>query len=135
MEADPQSPLYLGKGDLNPAPLFAAVLELCFALIAAILVNSWSQRAPKPARKRSASAAPSAMSAAAPSIALAAPTPRVAQPTDLSPVPTTAPVAPQPSNPPQAAQAPASPAKGEKPSKPKKVYYNIVGERIEADDE
>src|SRR5271165_7161226 len=59
MEADPQSPLYLGKGDINVAALFVSLLELCLALIAALAVDAWSNRGPKPARKKSASAAPS----------------------------------------------------------------------------
>jgi hypothetical protein len=44
MGGDPQSPLYLGKGDVNVQALFISVLELCFAGIVAVLLNSWSQK-------------------------------------------------------------------------------------------
>src|ERR1700722_20193312 len=47
METDPQSPLYLGKGDFNVPVLFASVLELCFAAIVALGVSSWAQRRPR----------------------------------------------------------------------------------------
>ena len=49
---DVQSPLYLGKGDFNVPVLFTAVLELCFAGIAAVILNSWLQRKPKVTRTR-----------------------------------------------------------------------------------
>ena len=54
MGADVQSPLYLGKGDFNVPALFTAVLELCFAGIAAVILNSWLQRKPKVTRTRAA---------------------------------------------------------------------------------
>src|ERR1700740_1160272 len=44
MGGDPTSPLYLGKGDFNVKDLFTSVLELCFAGIMAVLLNSWSQK-------------------------------------------------------------------------------------------
>ena len=44
MGGDVQSPLYLGKGDINGPALFTAVLELCFAGIAAVVLNSFLQR-------------------------------------------------------------------------------------------
>ncbi len=49
MGGDIQSPLYLGKGDFNVQALFTSFLELCFAGIIAVLLNSWSQ---KPGRDR-----------------------------------------------------------------------------------
>jgi hypothetical protein len=51
MGADAQSPLYLGKGDFNGPALFTTVLELCFAGIAAIVLNAFLQRKPKAMRK------------------------------------------------------------------------------------
>ena len=39
MGGDVQSPLYLGKGDFNVPALFTAVLELCFAGIAAVILK------------------------------------------------------------------------------------------------
>ena len=44
MAGDAQSPLSLGKGDFNVPGLFASMLELCFAGIVALVVNSWSQK-------------------------------------------------------------------------------------------
>lgn len=130
MEADPQSPLYLGKGDIHFAGLFVSVLELCFALIAALIVNAVSEVKPK-VRRRVVNAAPSLVPAAI-------------APMSVSPKPAPAPVtAASDGNPPQSASPQASspqpsaqipPAKAEKPSKPKKVYYNLVGERVEEDE-
>ena len=47
---DPQSPLYLGKGDLNVPALFSSVLGLCLAGIVFVLLNHWSRRRPAPVR-------------------------------------------------------------------------------------
>jgi hypothetical protein len=51
MGGDVQSPLYLGKGDINVPALFTAVLELCFAGIAAVVLNSVLQRKSRVPRK------------------------------------------------------------------------------------
>jgi large-conductance mechanosensitive channel len=136
MPADPQSPLYLGNGELNIAALFTSFLELCFAAIAALLVNSWARRMPRPARRKAVRPAP-------PMPTTAAAKPATEPVSQVSP-PAPAPAAAQPSAvaaqsglQPQAAQPPAPPAKPAetKSPKPKKVYYNLVGEEIEADDE
>ena len=134
MEADAQSPLYLGKGDFNLPPLFAAVLELCFALIAAILVNSWAQSTAKPVRRKAAKAAPIAVPSLFPP-----PASRSAQSASAAPIPSPQPVAveavdsPPPDLPKPAAPPAAKPAQAT-PSKPKKVYYNSVGDPIELDE-
>ena len=47
---DPQSPLYLGKGDLNVPALFSSFLGLCLAGIVFVLLNHWSRRRPAPVR-------------------------------------------------------------------------------------
>jgi len=150
--ADPQSPLYLGRGDINVPALFTSVLELCFAGIVAVFLNAWTQ---KSARTRTVvlRQGPVALPRSA-----AAPAPSPAPVSVYAPVPTPAPVASPPvvatadSAPPAAAAAipttppePVQPAQQEKrspqsvapttPKKPKKVYYNIVGEAIESDDE
>jgi hypothetical protein len=150
MEADSQSPFYLGRGDILLAPILTAVLELCFALIAAILVNSWMQRAPRPARRRVVKAAPAAM----PSIAPPAPAPQpIGGRAKMEPTPASAEAAggaqpavqvapvmaapPVPAAPPPSAKvstAPAS-AKPEKAKRPKKVYYNLMGEPVESDED
>src|SRR5271157_2443483 len=46
MDGDPQSPLYLGKGDLNIPPLFNSVLALCLAGIVFAVLYQVSHRKP-----------------------------------------------------------------------------------------
>jgi hypothetical protein len=142
MEADPQSPLYLGKGDFNVPGIFASMLELCLAAIAALVITSWSQKRPRTIRRKSANVAP------APSLSFSAPPVREsvgqsAPPVAVPPVP---PAASPVSVPPPAADlktqppavVPAQAPKPEKPAKPKppkEVYYNLVGEPVDQDDE
>jgi hypothetical protein len=73
MGADVQSPLYLGKGDFNVPALFTAVLELCFAGIAAVILNSWLQRKPRVTRSRAVRVSPIAMPSIAPTQPMAPP--------------------------------------------------------------
>jgi hypothetical protein len=63
---DVQSPLYLGKGDFNVPALFTAVLELCFAGIAAVILNSWLQRKPRMTRTRAVRVSPIPMQSITP---------------------------------------------------------------------
>ena len=150
MGGDIQSPLYLGKGDFNVPALFTAVLQLCFAGIAAVILNSWVQRQPR-VRTNSARVSgipaqpatpPLSPRSVAPVQAASVPPPSItAVPAPAAP-PTSAPSpsAPQPpsgqfwSPPeparPKAAAAPPPPTKPAKPKPPKEVYYNIVGEPI-----
>jgi hypothetical protein len=155
--ADPQSPLYLGRGDFNVPALFTAVVELCFAGIVAVFLNAWTQKAPRtrtvvvrqgpvavprqaPAPSAAPAPSPAPVSISAP-VATSAPvaSPPVAAPAD-SPAP--AAIAPTPTAPPEPIAQPALQEKRSPqsvappaPKKPKKVYYNIVGEAIESDDE
>jgi hypothetical protein len=118
MGGDARSPLYLGKGDFNVASLFTSILELCFAGIVAVLLNSWSQ---KTRRIRVRTTRPVA----------------VAVPANLSisPAANTATQAIAPETVAQPTQPPAQTPAPAKPKPPKKVYYNIVGEPVETDDE
>ena len=135
MGADSQSPLYLGKGDYNFAALFTSVLQLCFAGIVAVLLYSWA-REPRRIRARAVppARATEEIRAEKPPVVL----PEVASPSIVSrlvpaediPHPSSEPVKPV-----QAAPAPPAPAKPAKPKKQKEVYYNIVGEPIDSDDE
>jgi hypothetical protein len=156
MGGDVQSPLYLGKGDINVPALFASVLELCFAGIAAAILNSVVQRKTKVIRVKSVRVSPIPAQQAAPP---PAPPPAVApvqvaataQPliapimtysapeSPEPPPPLPAPAAlpsqswsPEPSPQPKAAAPPPpkAPAKPQKAKPPKEVYYNIVGEPI-----
>jgi hypothetical protein len=152
MGADAQSPLYLGKGDFNVPALFTSVLELCFAGIAAVILNAWVQRKPRVTRGNVARVSPIPAQPAAP-----LPSPPSVAPVQAAasvPLPVTAPVPapaaaspapaaldpspspgqfwspPEPVSQPQAAPPPPPPAKAAKPKPPKEVYYNIVGEPI-----
>jgi len=66
MGGDVQSPLYLGKGDFNVPALFTAVLELCFAGIAAVILNSFLQRKPRMTRSTQVRLSPIPVQSAAP---------------------------------------------------------------------
>jgi hypothetical protein len=148
MVADAQSPLYLGKGDINAPALFASVLELCFAAIVAVILNSWVRRKTRPTRSQSVRVSPIPAQPAfvqRPSVepvqaAASAPPAKAPVPASL---PAAAPPAssgqfwspPEPSQPKAAAPPPPSPlakppAKPAKPKPAKEVYYNIVGEPI-----
>jgi hypothetical protein len=120
MGGDAQSPLYLGKGDINVPALFTSVLELCFAGIAAVILNSFLQRKPKVTRSKPARVSPIPAQPAAPR-----PSPPSVAPVQAAasvPLPVAAPAA--------ASLLPSPTAKAAKPKPPKEVYYNIVGEPI-----
>ena len=142
METDPQSPLSLGKGDFNFPALFASALELCLAVIVALVLNTWAQRRPRLARRRAPSAAPavSLSISAPPVVPVREPVTQVSPPAPPPAMP-----APQPSTPvtqavPQISTLqtlPPQPVKSEKPAKPKppkEVYYNLVGEPVDPDE-
>ena len=143
MGGDPQSPLYLGKGDYNLPAILTSVLEACFAGIVAIVLYSWSQRSGR-TRTRVVRVA----SVVSERITPIVPTPAPDVPLSSA----TSPAAP-PSTPPadrtsqaevQVTSSPEAPrpvksvpqaALPTKSKKPKQVYYNIVGEPIEDDEE
>jgi hypothetical protein len=130
MGGDPQSPLYLGKGEFNVQALFISVLELCFAGIMAVLLNSWSQKTrrvrPKAVRLTPVEAPPAPV-VAPPAVSSATPAADTA--TQAKALVTTVPSGPQPT--------PPSPqiAKSARPKPPKVVYYNIVGEPVDSEDQ
>ncbi len=149
MGNDPNSPLYLGKGDIDIPPLFVSIVEFCLAGIVAVILNSSVQKPPKTVRRK-AVASPGSLSLQA---APVAPTPPVAAPKPavaITPTVAAPPVAAPPAKPVQAAPAPppvapavaaakpaapAAPPKPEKPKPPKEVFYNIVGDPITMDDD
>ena len=131
MGGDAQSPLYLGKGDFNIQALFTSFLELCFAGIMAVLLNSWSLKPgrarPKPVRliPGEARAAPIVTPpAASPAIPAADTTIQEVQEPVRGVISTTQPAPPSPKT--------VVPAK---PKPPKAVYYNSVGEPVDPDEE
>ncbi len=140
MEVDPQSPLYLGKGELNVPALFKSVLALCLAGIVFVLLHEWSRRKRTPVRVKTVRVSKKVSQPTAAPLSIMAPPEPVATPTQ-TPV--------NPSSIQQNSQAPVSaslvqttqqsrpvpppvgaPAKPAKPKSPKEVYYNIVGEPI-----
>jgi len=139
MDADPQSPLYLGKGELNIPPLFNSGLALCLAGIVFVVLYQVSQRKSTVRRVKVVRVVKKVSQPAAGSLSITAPPSMTAVPV-AAPAPT--PVSPQPapaaavavqSASVQAKPAPppaAVPAKPSKPKPPKEVYYNLVGEPI-----
>jgi hypothetical protein len=133
MGGDVQSPLYLGKGDFNVPALFISVLELCFAGIVAVILNSWVRRKSRLTRTKSVrvSPIPSHPAVTVPSLPAVVPV----QPSASAPPVVTAPAAssgqfwspPEPSSRPQATAPPPSKAK---PKPPKEIIYNSVGDPI-----
>ncbi len=135
LSGDTQSPLSLGKGDFNIPGLFASTLELCFAAIVALLLNSWSQKPQRVRAIRSRTVSTEAPPARIPAV-------------EPTPAQTVAPSAPTPVVPAKAATAPQTsgitapstpgpPPAADEPTKPKKqkaVYYNIVGEPVDPDE-
>jgi hypothetical protein len=154
MGADVQSPLYLGKGEFNVPAVFMSILELCFAGIVAVILNSWVQRKPQVIRSKVARISPIPAQPAAPAVSPLSIAPvQAAAPSVPATAPVAAPVAPakpaptpsapspgqfwsppEPSPQPKAVAPPPpppkAPAKPAKPKAPKEVYYNIVGEPI-----
>jgi hypothetical protein len=150
MGGDPQSPLYLGKGDFNVPAIFSSILEVCLSGIVAVILYQWTRSAPRvrvkavkvrtvAAKTSMPSIAPISVTpppASVPSVPAVTPQPisvpppaavsaPPVQPSAAAPPITTAAQQPSPSAP-----KPAAPAKAEKPKKPREVYYNIVGEPI-----
>jgi large-conductance mechanosensitive channel len=134
---DPQSPLYLGKGDLNIPDLFGSIIELCLAGIVFLLIKSWAAKADRvktlhPVKIRRQPASPALSIAAQPLTAAAqaaAAVPVTTRPSQVAEA-ASPPEAARPTIPAQATPKPAKPEKPSQPEKPKEVYYNIVGEPI-----
>ena len=140
MDGDPQSPSYLGRGELKVPALFNSFLAFCLAAIVFVLLHGWSQRKPAPVRVRMMRVPKKVSQPAARPLSILAPPEPVAVPTQtvVTPPParqiSQAPVsAPPVSTPQQSKPTPplvVAPAKPAKPQPPKEVYYNIVGEPI-----
>jgi cell division septation protein DedD len=126
MEVDPQSPLYLGKGELNVPALFNSVLTLCLAGIVFVLLQEWSRRKRAPVRMKMVRVTKkvSQPTGAPLSIMNPAPVPEIPQ------APLSASAMPEPQQSKPVSPPVVAPAKPAKPKSPKEVYYNIVGEPI-----
>ena len=119
------------KADFNSAGILVSFIELCLAGMVAILFNSWvtklANSGVKPASAKISTPVPASTAdrnAASTTVALAA-------------------AAASPANPPARkvnsvsppASPPPKPPKPEKTKSGKKVYYNIVGEPIDSDED
>jgi len=134
-----QSVTFTEKGDFNGLGIFASFVELCLAAMIAILLksgvtklaNSWTK--PASEEKSTPVRAPTGdRNAASTTVALAA---AVAAPVNAA-VKKVNSVCPPPSPPPSLSPSPSpKPPKPEKTKSPKKVYYNIVGEPIDSDED
>jgi hypothetical protein len=138
IEADPQSQLYLGKGELNVPALFNSVLALCLAGIAFVLLYEWSRSKPPHVRVKVVRVTKKVSQPDTGPVSIMAPPGSVASQTQIpvnpppasqiSQTPVSAPMpTPQQSKP---ASLPVVAPKPAKPKRPKEVYYNIVGEPI-----
>jgi hypothetical protein len=140
MGADVQSPLYLGKGDFNVPALFMSVLELCFAGIVAVILNSWLGRRPRSRRGKSVRLIPipSDPTVTVPSLPAVVPvqaTASVASPPSAAPAPSSGQFWSPPESSRSKAATPPPPAKPAKPKPPKEIIYNSVGEPINPTEE
>ena len=118
-----------GGRPINVPGMFGSVIELCLASTVAILLNSWFTKSVNSRAKATLGGistpvpAPTAdRNAASTTIALAAAAPANAPATKVNSVPTPA-------------FPPPKPPKREKTEPQKKVYYNIVGEPIDSDED
>jgi hypothetical protein len=140
MGGDPQSPLYLGKGELNIPALFNSFLAFCLAGIVFALLYEWSRRKPAAVRVKTMRVTKKvSQPAAGPPSIVARPEP-VAAPTQtaltpppapqISQAPVSSPPVPAPQQLKPTPPPVAAPAKPAKPKPPQEVYYNSVGEPI-----
>ena len=125
LPTDPQSPLYLGKGDFDFSAVFVAFLQFCFAALVAAILNAWVQRGVKVIRVKTVMRTVPASATPAPLSIRSEPKPAAPSPPVVLP-PSEPAIAPR-----QVAPTPPQPvAPPPKPKKPQEVYYNIVGEPI-----
>jgi hypothetical protein len=140
MGGNPQSPLDLGKGEVNVPALFHSFLALCLAAIVFVLLHEWSRKEPAPERVKMMRVTQKVSQPAAGPLSFMTPPEPVAVPTQIvvTPPPASqiseAPVS-FPPVPIQQQSKPTPPpvvatAKPAKPQPSKEVYYNIVGEPI-----
>jgi hypothetical protein len=148
-KADPQSPLYLGKGEFDVAGLFRSGLAFCLAGIVFVLLHEWSRkrRSPVPAKNvRVTNQAPQSaggrLSIAVPPNPVPAPTqtlsnavspPQISHALDSVAAEMSAPQQSGSTRPPSPSVVSPKATKP-KPSK-KEVYYNIVGEPVNPTEE
>ena len=133
MGTDPQSPLYLGKGEFNFPELFRSVLTLCLAGIVFVLMQEWSRkRRPriKTVRVTNKVSHDLLHADARQSFPMAS-SDAVSAPAQTSSNALSRPETPQvPLQQKSASPSSVTSGKQAKPKTPKEVYYNIVGEPV-----
>ncbi len=145
MGGDPQSPLYLGKGEVNIPALFHSFLAFCLAAIVFVVLHEWSRKRAAPVRVKMVQVTKKVSQPAAGTLSIMAPPEPVAAPTQtaVSPPPASqlsqavvsSPPVPTPQQSKPTPPPVVAPAKAGKPQPPKEVYYNIVGEAIDPTEE
>lgn len=145
MGTDARSPLSLGNGQFNVPGLFTSVLELCFAGIAAVILNSWIQRKPKVSRRKPVRVTPIPVQPIAPPPPRAVESVHGSSPASLAVAAPAAPslsanqapsqFQPPPESSASKAVAPPPPPKPAKPKPPREIVYNSVGEPLPFDDD
>ena len=145
MDGDPQSPSYLGKGELNIPALFNSFLALCLSGIVSAPLYGWSRRKATLVRLKTKQGIQNVSQAATGPISIAASPEPIATstPTTVTPSPASQIQQASVSTPPMLAPQQSKPtppvvvvpSKPEKPKAPKEVYYNLVGDPIEPPDD
>jgi hypothetical protein len=145
MEADPQSPLYLGKGEFDVAALFKSGLALCLAGILFVILQEWSRKGQRAKTARVISkvtqSSGGGLSIAVSPDATSAPRQAISNsvsPSQISQAPTSfaaeTPAMSQPESIGHPTSSSSVSVTAPKPTKPKpakrEVYYNIVGEPV-----
>jgi hypothetical protein len=131
MGSDPQSPLYLGKGEFDFPALFKSVLALCMAGIVFVLLHEWLRKRHSPVRVRTVRVTKKVLppSAAHSSTMAASDATSAPEQTPLNAFATPA-ISHVPLQQKSVPSAPVAPSKQKKPQTTKPVYYNIVGEPV-----
>ena len=118
--------------DFKVSNFFASIIELCLAGIVAVVLNSWSRKILmadlKPANRASLVAPAPVPASAAMAVAVPPTTP-----TSSAVATAAAATCVEDANS-RATTPPLPPAKPAQPTREKQVYYNIVGEPVDTDD-
>jgi hypothetical protein len=131
MGADPQSPLYLGKGEFNFSELFRSVLALCLAGIVFVILREWSRKRRPPVRVNTVRVAKKVLRPSIAQSSTIAASDAVSAPEKMAvDAPATPAISEVPLQQKPAQRSAVALGKQARPRTPKPVYYNIVGEPV-----
>ena len=119
-----------GGRPVNVSDVFGSVIELCLAGTVAILLKSWFTKSANSRAKPTSVGISTPVSAPAGDRNAASPTIALAAAAAVANVPAT-----KVNSVPTPASPPPKPPKREKTEPPKKLYYNIVGDPIDSDED